>query len=482
MEIQDYHAIIVWNSNKELIQIILDTFKENIIYTTNINLSAEARKDKIAQLYAPITLLPNDLRLHQKEPITIFILKLNPHQQHFEWRTEGYRLCNSQILQFKKDYRRQFDYTVFHCTDNVLETEIVLKVFELNNINLTCAIVPIDNLYHLIHDGYSLEETYKNKQYKIVQTKHSPVVKYILGDKEEYTNGSPLLIPRENSIEYHLNMNLTQSHPHCTIFVHKYKDKYIVADGMHRSSVLYFNGDRHILVHFGTSTHEMYQFTNYLCDEDFKKSPNNSHLENFHETIFRLNNAQIRYLVIRGFHHMPARPNTDLDIVIHPEDFTKFTNIMNELIYANRIVLYDQKIYKSHNKELWYKSYKTVGILGEHLPNQCYQLDIYSDVFYFGGGNNAVLVDQPFRNHLFSHIQKFKHLNIPGIHSELVLLVCRVCIDKAGVWSEKHKVRAMELISHPQFGHGQFLELLRLAVSSINPKIIEEGKKILSLK
>jgi hypothetical protein len=93
-------------------------------------------------------------------------------------------------------------------------------------------IIDINKVYHYIHGKNTKDD-------RIINIKNSPTVKYLLGDTREYINGSRAFVPRTKSFSF--LTDLLNKGEWLDVFVYQYKDIYIVLDGMHRSSILYYN-------------------------------------------------------------------------------------------------------------------------------------------------------------------------------------------------------------------------------------------------
>ena len=451
----DFHCIIVWNSNKDLINKIESKFNNNFIYKQTFSLSSEEKLKKLKKVYYPFEIKDYDLRINS-DLITLYILRLF-HAYEYVYRSEGFRLCNKEILNFKLEIRNEYDYTNFHCTDNVNETIQCLEAFELNDYIPYTKIVNVEDVYHFIHESDYFIDSLVNSKYKLVQLKDSPVVKYLQGYKQEYENGSAIFKPRPFTLDY-----FTEQNPKFSIYsnnyevnVIKFKDKYIVADGMHRSSVLYYYGYRHLFVKEITNPKLNVSFTNYLNDNIELKSEQNSHLENFYKFIFKLNNANIRYVIIRGFKHMPFAPDTDLDLVIHYNDYSKFLDFVNYEL-GKTVKLVNSETFQ---KDLYYNSYQTIGTYGDHLPNNSYQIDIYSNLFFKLSNIDALALTSQFVDYVFNNKHLYLNFYIPDIYSEIILLICRCYFDKFGNFSQKHKERINELINNINFDKYKYIEI-----------------------
>lgn len=447
----DIGNIILWKSNSELIKIIEDTFKDSIVLKTKISVKGEERINKINELYTPIIPQRDDERYFQTEDITVYLVKL-PNKHKMMWRTEGYRLCNSVLLDFKNRYRNQFSYTDFHCSDNVTECNTAIKVFGIDY-KTNLEIIDVDNLYHFIH-GHSTthEECYVYRDFKIEHISNSPVVEYLKGNKEAYFRQSHLFNVREETIHYHMGQ-YGEDRDSNSIKVAKVGDDYVVVDGMHRSSVCYFNGDRKILVRVVDYKSEPVagQFLPHISEDDILSIRKKSHWNSLYKFLFELQNSQIRWVTIRGFRKMPWKPDTDLDIVVHPHDYDKFTNLMDKFVGDGLFTINHKHTKYNHpTKTLLYSAYSTVGLDGHHIPNTCFQLDVYNDLFFFKG-NDGVQLNDGFIDELFKYVKVRSNLVVPHVHFELIMLLARIQIDKGGHWTDKHLTIRNEIKNDSDF-------------------------------
>lgn len=134
--------------------------------------------------------------------------------------------------------------------------------------------VPIENVYHFIYGNQkSVQECLEKYDYTIVPIKNSPVVKYLEGYKDEYLNQSKNFLVREDSIKYHLS-KYESGDINFKIMAVKYNNDYVICDGMHRSSILYFKGHTHINLNLvSVKSEPVYaNFEPYILDEKFIKN------------------------------------------------------------------------------------------------------------------------------------------------------------------------------------------------------------------
>lgn len=462
----DIGNIILWKSNKELISIIESTFNDRILLKTEVELDLENRKQIIDNLYYPIVPEFNDERYYQTDKITIFLISLNSNSK-FMWRTEGYRLCNTELLQFKLTNRNNYSHLEFHCSDNITEANKAIEVFNLN-FTTNLEIIDVDNLYHFIHgDGVDLKDCYLSKNFKILPISYSPAVNYLKGYKTDYLTQSKFFIPREDSIKYHFE-NYNSDNIDYVIKVVKLGNSYVVCDGMHRSSVLYFYGNRNILVKIvdNISEPEAAGFLPYITEMDIPSKIENSHWNSLYKLVYELNNQQIRWITIRGFRKLPTTADTDLDIVIHPNDYDKFCKMMDSFIELGYFTTNHKNSQYNHNsKQLYYSAYSTIGNDGGYISNNCFQLDIYNNLFFFDN-KNGVCLNDGFINEMFKYSNIQNHIVIPHIHFELIILLFRIQVDKNGYWSDKHKHIFNLILKNHKFNSIDFNKLLNYATTN----------------
>lgn len=140
----------------------------------------------------------------------------------------------------------------------------VLKSYE--NVEM----VDVSDVYHLLHgDEQKIEYSYINGSFKCVPIHQSPVTKYLNGETNEYRNQPKLFYKREDTIHF-LTQQFESGDRDWIFKAVLYKGKYIISDGMHRSSVLYKNRYRKIFVEVVSgSTDRTATFERYIKDENF---------------------------------------------------------------------------------------------------------------------------------------------------------------------------------------------------------------------
>ena len=177
----------------------------------------------------------------------------------------------------------------------------------------------------------------------------------------------------------------------------------------------------------------------------------------YNHVLDTFNTNNIQYVIIRGFRFLPVKPDTDLDMIIHPNSYEKFKKIYKDLHEANLIRVQPPKKYTENNKAVYYTPLFTEKHFkeGDHLPGRYYRFDTYSDLFFYKdgeGGNkpkNAIILNQLFKKYLFDNKILTNNYYIPDPISEIILLIYRNLYDFGGNWCRrKHTNRINNLINN----------------------------------
>lgn len=165
---------------------------------------------------------------------------------------------------------------------------------------------------------------------------------------------------------------------------------------------------------------------------------NKTHHENFDIFLQTLNENNVRFIFMRGYKYLPEKADTDLDTIIHPDDWDKYKSICSNLINDNLIGYEKHGILKhygeSFSRKMIYYPIFTKGTNGEHLPNKSFRIDSYSDLYFFEG-NKGKILPLKLLNYLFTNRKQINNYFIPDDISNIILLICRNIYDKDGDWS-----------------------------------------------
>ena len=160
---------------------------------------------------------------------------------------------------------------------NNSEYRVVYVLKNIPNVEL----VDVDDVYHLIHGSEEkIEYSYLAGTFKAIRISKSPVVAYINGDMETYRNQPKLFYRREDTIKYLLD-EYEKGHIEWLFKAVLYKGKYVISDGMHRSSVLYVKGYRKMFVEIVSGASEKTAtFERFLKDENFVNPDVDNYVDN----------------------------------------------------------------------------------------------------------------------------------------------------------------------------------------------------------
>jgi hypothetical protein len=131
--------------------------------------------------------------------------------------------------------------------------------------------IPTNQLHCFIYlEDVNHTSALENGNFKIVPLSESPILKFLNGDELAYLSQSDLFVKRPESIPYHLGMYELRKLEDI-ILVIKFEDKYIICDGMHRASVMFYKGYQQIKVNLVTiQTHpQSANFEPYIKSDKF---------------------------------------------------------------------------------------------------------------------------------------------------------------------------------------------------------------------
>ena len=139
-----------------------------------------------------------------------------------------------------------------------------------------------------------------------------------------------------------------------------------------------------------------------LVEYEYWKNPYH-HFNKFYDFIEELNKNGLKYVIIRGYWKLPITPDTDLDIVSHPDTYDKFIEIVKKYWSKNTDVktpiTFYQVILPNVNKiKCEYTKWWTTGKEDINIENKRFTMDTYSNFFF---SKNHVL-NRKFTDLIFS--------------------------------------------------------------------------------
>jgi len=184
------------------------------------------------------------------------------------------------------------------------------------------------------------------------------------------------------------------------------------------------------------------------------------HGEVFYQFINEMN-RKIIYTAIRGFRHLPDRPDTDIDLVYDYAQEAAFRDIAKHYLLAGPLEDWGT----GECAPMRYQPFFTPGARDESLPNGCFRVDSYNAPFFrspMNGGKRFYTLPEDFRRDLLreARLDEDWGIFIPHPAQEVVLISCRCLLDRGGQWAEKHRIRVKELLPAAEVRLGK--EILRV--------------------
>lgn len=172
-----------------------------------------------------------------------------------------------------------------------------------------------------------------------------------------------------------------------------------------------------------------------------------------HQGIFKkfaekLNKENIEFFIIRGFQHLPEKPDTDLDIVIRDGQFKKTIDIARHMPMIPKPKL-TRRFGFAEYCDMLYHPFFTKGPRDPLLaPNFCFRLDLYNSMYFKSPLNDYKTfwtVPFDYQEKVFRDKVKKNFYFIPSLADEVALTIMRATLDKQ-IWKEKYKNRINEIL------------------------------------
>lgn len=422
----EFVPIILWKNDKGLYDIIKNEF--NIVDTFSFTFNENNLRKKLEELYYPHKISIDDSRIKSKN-IKILILEMKDPIYKIGSRNEHKnKPLNQTIIEFKENTRKKYNFTFFHSADFLNESQHTYKIFDIKKYITNELFINIDDLrgviwLNKISDKYCLKNITETPHYLYLNDQKEYYEKYVTEiDNLHSTNIYNSLITSINSDKININ-NITIS-----VSYHTDINKYVILDGFHRSCIYLNNNINYIKCRL-TNQNQFLNLKNRYAHE---------HYFDFEKTMIELEKNNVRYVIIRGFNKLPITPDTDLDIVCHPEDLDKVKDIMLKELH-----LMNSKIIQIGLEKVNYVQFKTKNIPNNLIKNTYFHIDIYDNIFFFYEKKICMskLLHKLFDNRI-KYMMKFY---IPTPEFEYFLLLIRICFD-LGFLKDKHKYRLIELI------------------------------------
>jgi hypothetical protein len=169
-----------------------------------------------------------------------------------------------------------------------------------------------------------------------------------------------------------------------------------------------------------------------------------THQEQFKQ--FMLAIQDLDYVIFRGFRLLPDLPDTDVDLVVVPEQFEELQTIAAKYLYAGKCTNYGYAEWC----DMQYHPHFTTAPKDPRIPNkhQAFRIDLHNSLYF-----RTPLEDSFWtvgKRYFDSVIHRRRYENFYYLISpedEIALTVCRGALDHKGEWKEKHKQQIHTLLN-----------------------------------
>ena len=177
----------------------------------------------------------------------------------------------------------------------------------------------------------------------------------------------------------------------------------------------------------------------------------NTHSEQFFDFLKKLNEQNVRYVLIRGFGRFPESADGDVDIVYDQKDETEYLKIKLACFEKGNVVSFGSGEWC----EMLYLALNTKGPKDPNIAGGRFRVDSYNSLYFKSPYKNFTTfwtVPKPFNDLVLeTRIEKdmpYGKFYIPESECELVLLLLRNVLDREdkSCFSEKHIKRIKNIL------------------------------------
>ncbi len=176
------------------------------------------------------------------------------------------------------------------------------------------------------------------------------------------------------------------------------------------------------------------------------------HRDTFFKFIDDMNTSEVRYVLLRGFAKLPDKPDTDIDFLVHHEDWDRYAEVALRHLSQDPGEPLNNFGFAEWADMLYWPLF-TRGPHDSSIPNGRFRVDSYNTPHFDSPYNNFAgkwTLPEAFNESLFDTMQQIPALdtfyNVPSTENEIVLLVARDVLDLRGRWKGKHQDRVNKLL------------------------------------
>ena len=105
------------------------------------------------------------------------------------------------------------------------------------------------------------------------------------------------------------------------------------------------------------------------------------HKELFAAFIGELNAKEVNYIILRGFARLPDSPDSDIDLVCHPDDWETFNSVATKHLSKDPREPFEDYGFAEYCNML-YHPYFTPGAKDSSISNGCFRVDSYNSIYF----------------------------------------------------------------------------------------------------
>jgi len=168
------------------------------------------------------------------------------------------------------------------------------------------------------------------------------------------------------------------------------------------------------------------------------------HFEKFDRFIEELNSNKVKYVIIRGYWQLPVTPDTDLDVVFHPDSYDKMLSIIEKYWDRNLRDCPQPRTLELKGKMCQYIQWWTTAPFDDRIHNKRFTMDTYNRFFF----NQHILSDS-FIEDIFSNglEERSNYYVLKPLYEVLLLGYRNVFEINPDAFKEKHVNVIKSLIS-----------------------------------
>ena len=159
------------------------------------------------------------------------------------------------------------------------------------------------------------------------------------------------------------------------------------------------------------------------------------HFHKFDCFINELNSNNVKYVIIRGHWKLPVTPDTDLDIVFHPQSYEKLLTIIEKYWDRNLRDCPSPRTFHINGKMCQYTQWWTTAPFDDRIHNKRFTMDTYNRFFFNQHVLSNTFIEDIFNNGI---VKKSNYFILKPLYEILLLGYRNVFEINPDAFKEKH--------------------------------------------